>query len=549
MIIHDGKRKVVWWLTIGVGLLFAAIFIWLFPVYWLGGVPSWFKFIVHAVCGLFMVISFGMFFFSEDLRYCGIFSGVLSGTIIGYSFFFGHAEIEGPVVGGSALGILVIAIVLLKNRFDWLAWIARGSLVFLGATICAYLFWSSSIIRNSSIGIVIDVSEITTAPGAQFYAAGFCLILLLVGLLGYLIVGIKGPGVFILGPRDSGKTFLLLALQEILPRKYKAHNPDSVIVSPNKDDQENLRLENLHALVKAGRDPPARTANHQISLYRIKAKKFKVCPVTWTVLDYAGEYYKEARAATFEASLKPLAEAFNKDMEVLKKTSGTPELLEEIQREHLDDLEDSNLRRHFILNTIYSHLTQSGKVVLLIDGEKLLTQDGIQELTSNFSYYAAALKDLEGGTWHKSFGGKKRFAFVVTKLDILLQQHPHLRDLRVSAGGKTVYNLAEIPENSPVVKLIEERLYEILNQDSSFVGLTNMLDDIFVSLYAISGDATVVPEKNTPVINGVIAQPPRGLAPWGVRRVIDFGLGQARMEFWNYATVWNIRDGWKTRSG
>ncbi|MDN7026018.1 hypothetical protein FGU65_14185 [Methanoculleus sp. FWC-SCC1] len=513
MIINNRKRMIV---TLGViisGVLIAFLFINLFQVYWFMSAPYEVKLVIDLVCGLFMAISLGMLF-SADSRYNGILFGLLFGAIIWH--FLPYECIVMEALGlGFVLGIVIVGYVLFKNRFDVLATSAKALLTIACVVILGYLLTSFMTVTSSmTVGTAVDVSKIS-AQNTFFYGGGVLITILFYAVLMYSIVGVKGSSVFILGPRSSGKTYLLLGLWAQMTKKSNAF-PHDVIISSDPDDRKHLRLTDLYAGVTGGRGLWKRTENYQLSLYQIIAKKFRVSPVTWTILDYAGEYYDKIDADTYKTSLEALNEAFEIPIDDLAKRSGTPEFLEEVNEQHLDKLYGTGLARDLVLSTMYSHLARSGKVIFLIDGEKMLTREGMADLSREFGDYIKTLMDLEGGVWFKIFGGKKKYALVITKLDILLNKHPDLRRLVEKMDG--VNNLSDIPENSPEAELIEKTLFKSLEKNLSFLSLVNMLNDISLSFYAVSADATAEP-------NPLAAdeQAPSQLVPWRFGEVVSFG--------------------------
>ncbi len=511
LIIHSKKRTAVIAGVLISSIFFAFLFIKFFSIYWLISSPYSIKVLVDIICGCFLAISIGMLF-SADSRYNGYFFGILFGAIIWYYLPFGCIVLE-ALWAGIIAGILADLIVLSKNRFDWLAAGAKGLLTVAFLVIVAYLLASFSA-RTSLFmpGTVVDVSE----QLAFFYLFGIFVTFLAYWLLLNFIVGVKGSNVFILGPRDSGKTWLLLALYHYMINEKVGVDDGDEIFSDDETDRTNLRLRNLYNSVLRG-EKWKRTENYQLALYRLIGKRYKIIPVTWTILDYAGEYYNQLDAAAYKSSIEVLSEKFDISKDDLEEKSGTLEFLKEINAKYKPKIQGTDEIRDLVLNTAYSNLVRSGKVIILIDGEKLLTQAGMADLSEEFGDYADTLKDLEGKTRFKLFGGKRKYCLVVTKTDYLLNKLPDRRNIAGKMSGECI--LADIPEGSHEAKIIEKRLYENLNRNISFKNLINVMSsDLDLELIAVSVDQTAEPDH---LGDGV--QKPSRLSPWRVGKLFAFG--------------------------
>jgi len=513
MIINNRKRLFVMAGAVVLAVIVALLFINLFQVYWFISAPYEVKLAIDLLCGLFLAVSIGMLF-SSDSRFNGIVFGILFGYVIWH--FFPYGCIVPEALGmGFFLGIVLVVFVLVKNRFDILATSAKVFLTIAFAVIVGYLVSSFSTKSATMVPDATAAMGKITAQNTFFYGSGILVATIFFVVLMYSIVGVRGSNVFVFGPRGSGKTFFLLGLWGQMTKMGKGV-PDQAIVSSDPEDRKNLRLTDLYAMVSGGKGEWKRTEYYKLSMYEIFSKKFYVSPVVWTIVDYAGEYYDKVNERNYMDSIEALGEAFEMPMDELEKRSGTLDFLKEVVDHHLDKLYGTGLARALNISTLYSHLGRSGKVIFLIDGEKLLTREGMADLSREFGDYIQTLMDLEGGAWLKIFGGKKKYALVVTKTDILVQRHPELRALISKSGD--FFSLSDVSEASPEAELIEGAIFNILEKNLSFKSLVSMMNDISVSFIAVSVDPTA--EANV-ASDG--EQAPGQIVPWRFNEVIGFG--------------------------
>jgi hypothetical protein len=204
----------------------------------------------------------------------------------------------------------------------------------------------------------------------------------------------------------------------------------------------------------------------------------------------------------------------------VRKRAGTLPFVREIKEYYPDELIDPEFTRSVIISTMYGNFLRAGKVIFLVDGEKI-TDDrkGHAQLAREFGGYMKTLIDLEGNSISGFFRANKKFALVVTKTDLVFWKNREVRNLLYSMNaGK----LSDVPERSKEALDIEMRLFEILSTNKVFRNLVNMMNDISMYFVAVSVDATAEPFPTEEGFEEEIA--PTSLTPWRFTEIFRFGL-------------------------
>jgi hypothetical protein len=496
------------------GLIVAYLFVSLFEIYWYMVAPYWLTALIDILLGMFILIAIGMIF-SEDSRINGTLFAI---ALISIAYYFVAQDriVTEALYFGFFAGALIIVASVLRNRFDLLAVTAKGILTLSFLIIVLYLIYGFTL-TGSTVSSAGGISELS-AQNIFFYGVGIFITGVFYFMLLYSIVGVKASDIFIFGPRESGKTYFFLGLYSHITKKYAGRYKE-VILSGDQEDVINLKLANLDANIEE-KKVVSRTFNYHMGMYELIGKKFGILPVKWTIVDYAGEYFDQLNEANYLASLHHLSTEFGIPFRELRKRIGTIEFLQEINRNYAEKLTDIDITRSLIITTVYSRLQRAGKVIFLIDGEKIVkTREGTGKLTREFGEYVKTLIDLEGGRMFRLFGGNKKYALTVTKTDIVTRMHPEIRDFIRSKGAM---KLSEIQDRSKDAEQLEEKIFTILDQILVFKNLVNMMNDLSFTFVAVSVDATTEPisegEGNEEEVS------PRQLAPWRFGEIFKFGF-------------------------
>jgi hypothetical protein len=518
MRINSRKRQLLLIGAIFAGIIVALLFINLYEIYWFTVASYGVTLFIDIILGTFLVIAVGMLF-SEDSRINGILFFITL-LFITNSFLSQERIILEGLYAGLFLGVLIISLVVLGNRFDLLATSARILLTFSFLIITGYLIYGFIIANQpEAFGAPGGIGGVT-AQNIFFYGLGILISTVFYVLLLSTIVGVKASDIFIFGPRESGKTYFFLGLYSHITRRYHGSYRE-VILSGDEQDEVNLKLANLSAKTIAGEVVP-RTFNYHMGMYQLLGRKFGILPVKWTVVDYAGEYYDQLHEENFEASLGILSRELGIPSRELEKKIGSIEFLQEVNDRYADKLTDIEITRSLIIGTVYARLQRAGKVIFLIDGEKIVnSRDGTAKLAREFGEYVKTLIDLEGGKILRLFGGSKKYALTVTKTDLIVRLHPALRDLMRDFDAE---KLSDIDERSREADAIEGRLYSILEDLLIFRNLVNMMNDLSFNFIAVSVDATAAPLVGNGNDDAAQEAAPRQLAPWRFTEIFRFGF-------------------------
>ena len=521
MIINNKRRRVYLLLALPISILAAWIFTAVAPVFKLQPPSVGLTVSVEFLCGLFFAVAVGMLA-NEDSRINGvIYAGIFAAIPIFYVLTSPWANMSLLIPAYSAgvlCGGVIVAKVVLTNRYDQLAGFAKVLFTLFFAIIIGFLlyqmYWTAFAPDSA-------VDEAYAAQTIFFFGAGIVLSLILCWLAVKITIGVRASEIFVFGPRSSGKTYFVMGLWSFISEHFeKGHSNEGVVLTGDPNDEgDALRISSLYATILDGKIL-SRTYRYQMVMYQLTGKKFGLIPIKWTVVDYAGEYYDELNEKNFRMAIALLSERLDMPAAEVRKGVGTIDFVKYIKLHYPDELIDPEVTRSVIISTMYGNFLRAGKVIFLIDGEKI-TDDrkGHAQLAREFGGYMKTLIDLEGNTIFRFFRANKKFALVVTKTDLVFWKNKEIRNLLYSMNaGK----LSDIPERSKEAQDIERTLFEILSSNKVFQNLVNMMNDISMYFVAVSVDATAEPFPTEEGFEEEIA--PTSLTPWRFTEIFRFGL-------------------------
>lgn len=521
MIINNKRRRIYLLLGLPASILAAWLFTAVAPVFKLHPPSVGLTVLVEFLCGLFFAVAVGMLF-NEDSRINGvIYAGIFAAIPIFYvltSPWANMALLIPAFTAGVLCGAAVVVRVVITNRYDHLAEFAKVLFIFFFTIIIGFL---ASEMYRTAFAPDIVVDEAYAAQTIFFFGVGIVLSLILCWLALRITIGVRASEIFVFGPRSSGKTYFVLGLWSFISDHFeKGHSNEGVVLTGDPEDAgDALRLSSLYARILDG-EILSRTYRYQMVMYQLTGKKFGIIPINWTVVDYAGEYYDELNETNFRRAIALLSERLDMPVADVRKRAGTLPFVREIKEYYPDELIDPEFTKSVIISTMYGNFLRAGKVIFLVDGEKI-TDDrkGHAQLAREFGGYMKTLIDLEGNRISGFFRANKKFALVVTKTDLVFWKNREVRNLLYSMNaGK----LSDIPERSKEALDIEMRLYEILSTNKVFRNLVNMMNDISMYFVAVSVDATAEPFPTEEGFEEEIA--PTSLAPWRFTEIFRFGL-------------------------
>jgi hypothetical protein len=427
------------------------------------------------------------------------------------------------LLGGVIMALLLMIYVIRFNRFDVLAMSAKAILTIIFILILGF-FVSSFFLKTSEIQAASPGSTDILIQNLFFYGAGLIILILFYILLLYSVVGVKASDIFIFGPRNSGKTYFLLGFYEyITQHDIGGEGEDSIIFSENEVDEENLKLDNMYSKAHFG-EVISRTPNYVMGIYELLGWKmfagYRITPIRWKMVDYSGEHYDILNGPNFKKAMEFLSKTLNLSLHEVNKKIATKKFYRDIKKNHRDKLGDVEFRRSLVISALYSHLLHAGKVIFLVDGDKLLDPSGKQKLAKEFGQYYRILRDIEGWKLTSFFGANRKYAIVVTKSDRVVNQH-----LGSTAEPNELVNILrkyeikifpDITENSDTAGKVEEYFHSLLNDIATYRALEHHLNDINLSFLAVSSD------RNALSLGTEIATPLK-LQPWRFNQIFKFG--------------------------
>ncbi|MBO4355107.1 MAG: hypothetical protein IK060_00595 [Methanomicrobium sp.] len=515
MIINSKRRRLYFLAALPLSIIVACVFTTGAYVFKVHPAPFELAVFVELLCGIFFAVAIGMLF-NEDSRING-FIYAIAFAMVTYFYMISPGANVNLLLMMCSIGLIVGTLCdincVLHNRYDFLALIAKILLTVLYLTIVGFLLYEMWL-------AVVDVTEAYAAQSIFFFGAGIILATILYWIALKVTIGVRASEIFVFGPRSSGKTYFVLGLWKYISDNYnKGHTNDGVVLTgdPN-DDGDDLKLSNLYSIVLDGKILP-RTYRYQMVIYELKGKKFGLIPVKWTVVDYAGEYYDELNEINFKRAISLLSAALKLSPAEIRRNAGTMDFVRFIKFNHADKLLDPEFTKSVIIATMYGNFLKAGKVIFLVDGEKITdNRKGHSQLAKEFGGYMKTLIDLEDRNFFGVFKSNKKFAVVVTKSDLVLWKNKEIRNLIRSMNAS---KLSDVPEKSKQALAIENSLFEILRTNLVFKNLINMMDDISMHFIAVSVDATAEPFPTEEGMEEEIA--PTDLAPWRFSEVFKFG--------------------------
>jgi len=371
-----------------------------------------------------------VFYNSELLSIDGFFLGLVEGGYLSFYSYF-------------------------NNRFDRLAMYLRRFIKIF------FVFTSLYLIK----ALILDgkMKSLQEIPGSNEMFK----VMFLIGifftfsfLLTKTIRGIRAYDVFVYGPSRSGKTLLLLAFYNQFVTSLGGKRKEIIVSDKNK---ESLKIENMLADIENG-ELPKSNLRTDLAIYVLSGKKgFK--PVGMTFVDYGGEHTKNFSPSQYEKTIAELSKRFNIESLILEQNIGDVDFIKNLRDNHKDEFAESVEKVTFA--HIYKKFESAGKIIFLVDGDHIVNyhNGGKNDLTRLFGHYSDVIN---------IFGNEKSYAIVVTKIDMYT-------------------DLSKIIEDSNEAKGVEQEIYNILCEITTFKEIVNMSYQIPIYMYTVSVDATMKP--------------------------------------------------------
>jgi len=428
--------------------------------------------------------------FDDNSKKCGCFIVSLLIPLLVYftivkSFFVSEALVIGLIVGS-----IVSFKYFIEKRFDLLSDITKNliRILFVLVTICLFYGFISNFPDLSIFGL-IDYYNFNKTSFIAYIISILVVLGIFVGSLRYL-KGTKASEVFMFGPKKSGKTYLLLALYDRFVKFYEGNN-EQLIFCGKKDDEKKYQIAYLLGLVGKGEIIPSGMLD-MVAIYKLLGTRWGFKSIQFTIVDYAGEWIHELtdkiNEKLFHDKINDLSKVLNLDPTSLNNNIGDVSFLASLKENYSELL--ASIIFNIAICFIFMRLKESGKIILLIDGDIIAKNnpDSWQNLNLLFGYYRDIIR---------FFGPDKKYALVVTKTDL-------------------IHDIAGIPETSDAAKLIEKDIFDNLRAIVPFQEIENLAKDIPIYFFAVSVNSMPsesLDKTKIPVI-----------FPWRVNELAKFGF-------------------------
>jgi len=274
------------------------------------------------------------------------------------------------------------------------------------------------------------------------------------------IRGVDGSKIFVFGPSRSGKTYFMLGMYKQFVDFFEGH-PREVIFTGVPEEEKNFSSAYYLGQIEKNEPIPS-TVTDMVGIYTLMGKKWGFKPIDLTLVDYAGEWVHDLPSkidpANFPAIIARLSESLKIDQKTLSENIGFIKFITSIKEDHRETV--PTIIEDVVLAFIYKRMMSSGKIILLIDGDKVAKNDGPSrdELTRLFGYYVKIMDYL---------GQEKQYALIVTKTD-------------------KIEPIEAVSENSSRAKEIEGDIFSKLHTITTFQAIENKAASIPIFFFTVS---------------------------------------------------------------
>lgn len=431
-------------------------------------------------------------------------------------------------------GIVITAILILINRRKYISIGAKISIIALILISGIYLLFQMYMFYTTISDPNIRNLMVAGLIGFSFLCLG------VICLIGKKIPSVTNFHVFIIGPKNSGKTHLSVALAAELKKRYHRFSPKvtsyPIKLNELKKDLWYLDIWSLEKDIKNGIS--RRTEPYELVIHTFTYKKYYLFPVVWRIVDYAGEFFDKICGNInlddrYYKAISSLSNQLSMNEKKLMKIADSADLLTMIKNKDLGVnnggkmiTAEESVRNDIVAVTILANLSNADKIVFLLDGEKIFSnnkddQDDIMKIFDCYRKLAV------------NFKPPKKIALVITKLDYIFSNNKLIRDRFSEKTGVSAENLDQIDDfgkHKKLINALEKIVYDAINDGHTPLShaFTNMTSDIFkfpthfitVTIdYTNRGRKTmqIIPQDDSP--DSITA---RNFAPIGLDEIFEF---------------------------
>jgi len=441
--VNEKKQKIYFKLSIMVGLILSIVFSWL-DIPTINGGPNnilpgvVFYPVVSLLLGFLLICSIG-FYYDESSKICGtFFFFFLVPLILSYTLLNNVLYLD-FFVYGMLIGIIISGYYIINHHHEIFSNYVKVTLKLFTAVMLFIVFYNflMFIFTNGFIN-----GYVNNKLGFITYILNIIIIIGIYLLVVRQIKGVDGSKVFVFGPSRSGKTYFMLGMYKQFVGFFGGHSKEVIICGVQKEETS---FSLAHYLGQIDKNEPLQSnVQDMVGIYTLMGKKGEFKNIELAIVDYAGEWVHDLISKIDPVNnakiIAKLSDRLDIDQKTLADNIGFVKFIKSIKENHREII--PTIIEDVVLSFIYKRLTSSGKIIFLIDGDKVAKDDGPSrdELTRLFGYYANIMDFV---------GEEKQYALIVTKTD-------------------KIKPIDTIAENSLQAEDIEKDIFEKLHTFTTF---------------------------------------------------------------------------------
>jgi ABC-type dipeptide/oligopeptide/nickel transport system ATPase component len=490
-----------WAIFIVCGVSLALILAFLSGVIFAKGLQYEYVQIIDLLIGIFIIGGFGLVLV-EKSRYIGALIIALYIPALLY-FSYTNRVIYDSLFLGIALGIIITSYFIYKIKFDWLARTLKYLIDIFMIIFIGYLIFM----------IIQNYSQISKNGTLIYFIIA---ILLSIGLYIFLsknLYAVTSSDVLIIGPSSSGKSYVIAALAVNLVREYQA-TANSYIFSKDPDAGNRLAIANIANKYQNGyqngKGILESTSMNEMAYYQFTGRRWGIIPLTVTCLDYAGglfaaHKFEKIEEQNYENQVQLIAQIMGRTPTEVSRDFGNIEFFwndfyQQFRNDFYTNFDD------IVPAFIYARLLKAGKIIFLIDGQKIQSQTATDPDWEN---YLTNINRLIA-----SLGENKDYAFAITKADLI----PDIKNIIRGEVTQTGVTVPGVSENSEKAREIEKSKIEFIFSENYFLKniYNTIMKNSFIRLQYIEG--YLISVDCSPRITDDVT----GYHPWRLKEVARY---------------------------
>jgi len=492
-----------WMIFIACGFFLAVILMFVSGVLFASGLQWEYVWVIDLLIGIFIIGGIGLVLV-EKSRYIG---SLIVALYVPALYYFGpytNRMIYDALFLGIAVGIAITAYFIYRIRFDWLARTLKYLMDVFVIVFIGYLIFV----------IAKNYSRISQQGTLIFFIVAIILTIGLYFFLSKNLIAVTSSDVLIIGPQSSGKSYVIAALALHLARQNRAV-ANSYIFSQSPDAINRLTIQNIVTAYQNGIKLEPTNAN-ELAYYQFDGVVWGIIPLRVTCLDYAGglvggRKFDLINEQNYENKVNLIAQIMGRTpTEVLKNfgdiTFFWNDYYEHFRNDFYATFDD------IVPAFIYARLLKAGKIVFLIDGEKILSS-GVKD--PDWDSYLTNIHRLI-----ESLGEDKDYAFAITKADLIPDIKNIIRGEKTPEGVITIPGISE--DSKRAIEIEDTKIKDLFVNNFHLKTIYNaIMKDSFIRLQYIEGFLISVdcnPRTPEQADNAVTKNP----TPWRLKEIARY---------------------------